>query len=83
MSKLTSSPTNIMKVNQTNITSQSEVVAIYKHETRNRIQSRSPDEWRRSLGLQKLRGAMVKDITLAHIYTEKLFKKQQSFVHHS
>ncbi len=50
---------------------------------RNRIQSRSPDEWRRSLCLQKLRGAMVEDITLAHIYTEKLFKKQQSFVHHS
>ncbi len=25
--------------------------------------------------LKKLRGAMVKDVTLAHIYIEKLFKK--------
>ncbi len=31
---------------------------------------------KKPLGLkQKLRGAMVKDVTLAHIYIEKLFKK--------
>ncbi len=41
------------------------------------IQSCSPDELRRSLGLErdalkKLQGAKVKDITLTHIYIEKL-----------
>ncbi len=33
--------------------------------------------------LKKLRGAMVKDITLAHIYIEMLLKKQQSFLNSS
>ncbi len=33
--------------------------------------------------LKKLQGAMVKDVTLVHIYIEKLFKKQQSFVNRS
>ncbi len=29
---------------------------------------------------KKLRGTMVKDVHLAHIYIEKLIKKQRSFV---
>ncbi len=33
--------------------------------------------------MEKLRGAMVKDVHLAHIYIEKLIKKQQSFVNSS
>ncbi len=33
--------------------------------------------------LKKLRGAMVKDVTLVHIYIDKLLKKQQNFVNSS
>ncbi len=72
-------------LNQNNITSHSEVFAL-GHETR--IIVSIATAWMNEEGLErdalkKLQGSMVKDVTLVHIYIEKLFKKQQSFVNSS
>ncbi len=92
MFEITSSPTNSMRGTPLSLSTKLTLLANQKllllYQTQNNIQSRSPGEWRRSLGLErdalkKLRGALVKYITLAHIYIEKLFKKQQSFVNNS